>query len=225
MKYIFILMLILFTHSAKSQHKSITLSQLDSLLYFKPFSSISIITKGNKQAISDSLSADAQKLQWGIVRNYSEQIHLADSFELPDNYLYNRVAKEFYYLHEQGLKQMWKHNNFSVIQITPVIDSILMATKHRFAMLIANQGFTRASGNYAAQVEKDIGIAILTLGAVGIVPYKALSEVYVVIVDSQNKNVVYFTQWMWPKKEPLDEKVLDEQFRKLVVEQFKPRNK
>jgi hypothetical protein len=215
MKYLFILILFFFVNLfAKAQNMGSRVNEIDSVAWFEPGSSITVIEKGSKGYWSDSLSAVAKKLQSEILKKNAGKFPLSDSLPITDSSLSRRLMEEIHLLHHESLKNSKK---LAGVKITPIIDSILTSINHRFALIVCNEGFTRTQENYKSQKEKNIGLDILTLGSVITTSYKSGSRVYVIIVYDQNKNVAFFSQFMDYNKEPLDENELDEQFQKILT--------
>ena len=186
------------------------------MAYFKPYSYISLIEKGNKAKYNDSLSSFCNELQLKVINKLSERIHLSEEINPIDTTTQHKLAREILYLCLIADRQ----RNIKNLKITPVIDSLLELNNKRFGLLTINTGFTRGSRNYGNQIAKGVGIAILTLGMYYQAPIKSNSTIYSMIVDSKENNIAFFRKNTINDKEPIDENVINSQMQKIFEGYF-----
>jgi len=182
----------------------------------EPRSYISRITKANKGEIDDSISAVSEDLIGRIAWNFKGQIPLTGNIKLSDNDLNNSLEKEY----ESLFLSAESSKDVSKLQITPVLDKVLEANETRFGLITVATGFTRVKGNYGKEIVKGAALGLLTLGMYYQTPVRANSMVHVMIVDSQNDNVVFIRKSILQDKEPLDEAILTKQFRDIFSNYF-----
>jgi len=165
---------------------SLTHNDIRQVQQFEPLNYVGIIEKGNKITYSDSLTTVAQGL-FETALSKDRTLPVTGNIIVEDSIINNRVQYEIYML------MNYVENNVRVkeIPIPPVIDSILEARNERFGLLAYNWGFTRTGGNYAGQIGKGVLVGVLTLGTVYTVPYKDMVRNGIIIVDSQNNNLVF----------------------------------
>jgi hypothetical protein len=214
MKYsnckILILVLCTLTSCMSTQLSSkIKPTEVTDLQLFEPTAYISLIEASNTSNYNDSLTNDSKKLLLKVVENSKEKIPITGQIIVTDSLLNQKLKAEFDYL---------------FTTITPIIDSLLEVNNKRFGILTLTNGFTRSRSNYSKQVAKGVAVGLLTLGMYVRSPIKSSSTMCVLIVDAKDNNVAYFNQSMLPQKEPLDEKIINTQFRNIFKGYFLPRD-
>lgn len=186
-------------------------TEVTDLKLMEPFSYISMIKKGNRGQLDDSILFISRQLVLKVLENFKEQIPLTGEIILSDTAIKNNLEKEYEHL----ILTADRTKNITNLKITPVVDKILEANDTRFGLLIVNTGFTRSRGNYGKEVVKGAALGILTLGMYYQTPVKAYSTIYAMIVDSKENNIAFFRKSFLQDKEPLDESVLKKQFKKI----------
>jgi hypothetical protein len=190
--------------------------EVTDLKIMEPFSYISMIKKGNKSQVDDSLSFLSKQLVFRVIENYKAQLPLTGEIILSDTATKNNLEKEY----ELLIPTADRTRNISNLRITPTLDKILEANETRFGLLVVTTGFTRAKGNYGKQVAKGAALGILTLGMYYQIPVKAYSTVYVMIADSKENNIAFFRKSFIQDMEPLDESGMTKQFKKIFEGYF-----
>jgi hypothetical protein len=185
--------------------------EVTDLKMMEPFSYISMIKKGNKSQLDDSISFMSKQLIFKVLNNYGRQLPLTGEIILSDTATTNSLEKEY----ELLIQTADRTKNISNLKITPTLDKILEANETRFGLVIISTGFTRAKGNYGKQVAKGAALGILTLGMYYQVPVKAYSTIYAMIVDSKDNNVAFFRKSFLQDMEPLDESGMTKQFKNI----------
>jgi hypothetical protein len=185
--------------------------EVTDLRMMEPFSYISMIKKGNRSQLDDSISFISKQLVLKVIESYKGQVPLTGEIILSDTAINHSLEKEY----ELLILTADRTKNITNLKITPTLDKILEANGTRFGLLIVTTGFTRAKGNYGKQVAKGAALGILTLGMYYQVPVKAYSTIYAMIVDSQEDNIAFFRKSFLQDMEPLDESVLTKQFKKI----------
>jgi len=193
-------------------------TEVTDLKLLEPFSYISMIKKGNRGEIDDSISSESRQLVIKVIEDFKPKIPLTGEIILSDTTVRNNLEKEF----ETLIRTAERTKSISNLKITPVIDKVLEANNVRFGLITVTTGFTRIKGNYGKQVVKGAGLAILTLGMYYQTPIKAYSTVYAMIVDSKQDNVSFFRKSFLQDKEPLDESILVKQYRDIFKGYFLP---
>jgi len=193
-------------------------TEVTDLKLLEPFSYISMIKKGNRGEIDDSISSESRQLVIKVIEDFKPKIPLTGKIILSDTTVRNNLEKEF----ESLIRTAERTKSISNLKITPVIDKVLEANNVRFGLITVTTGFTRIKGNYGKQVVKGAGLAILTLGMYYQTPIKAYSTVYAMIVDSKQDNVSFFRKSFLQDKEPLDESTLVKQYRDIFKGYFLP---
>jgi len=218
----FILSMIYFFLSSCTTTKplvsDISPTEVTDLKLLEPFSYISMIKKGNRGEIDDSISSESRQLVIKVIEDFKPKIPLTGEIILSDTTVRNNLEKEF----ETLIRTAERTKSISNLKITPVIDKVLEANNVRFGLITVTTGFTRIKGNYGKQVVKGAGLAILTLGMYYQTPIKAYSTVYAMIVDSKQDNVSFFRKSFLQDKEPLDESTLVKQYRDIFKGYFLP---
>jgi len=186
-------------------------TEVTDLKLLEPFSYISMIKKGNKGQLDDSISSISKQLVFKVLENYKGQLPITGEIVLSDTAIVNSLEKEYELLMVTADRTKYITN----IKITPTLDKILEANETRFGLLIISTGFTRTKGNYGKQIAKGALMGILTLGMYYQTPVKAYSTIYAMIVDSKEDNVAFFRKSFLQDMEPLDESVLTKQFKKI----------
>lgn len=190
--------------------------EVTDLKLMEPFSYISMIKKGNRGQIDDSISFISNQLVFNVLENYKGQLPLTGEIILSDTAIKNSLEKEY----ELLMLTADRTKNITNLKITPTIDKILEANDTRFGLIIINTGFTRSKGNYGKEIAKGAALGILTLGMYYQTPVKAYSTIYAMIVDSKDDNIAFFKKSFLQDKEPLDESVLMKQFKKIFEGYF-----
>jgi hypothetical protein len=186
-------------------------AEVTDLKILEPFSYISMIKKGNRSQLDDSISSISKQLLLKVLENYKGQLPQTGKIILSDTAIKNSLEKEY----ELLILTADRTKSIANLKITPTLDKILEANETRFGLVIISTGFTRAKGNYGKQVAKGAALGILTLGMYYQVPVKAYSTIYAMIVDSKLDNVAFFRKSFLQDMEPLDESGLTKQFKKI----------
>jgi len=191
-------------------------AEVSDLKLLEPYSYISMIKKGNKGQLDDSISLISKQLVYKVLENFKNQIPLTGEIILSDTAINKKLEKEYEYL----ILTADKTKNISNLKITPALDEILEANETRFGLINICSGFTRAKGNYGKEIAKGAALGILTLGMYYQTPIKAYSTVYAMIVDSQEDNITFYRKSFIQNIEPLDQSALTKQYKKLFEGYF-----
>ena len=149
------------------------------VILFEPVSKIETIGKGEITVTNDTASLASKDLLLQTVKEYDSGININSVYEPEGDEEIVRKGVESLYsqlLHSQG--GTFKTASFVVPQS---LDEIIERTGNRYGMAVYSYGFSRTGGNYAAQIAKGLGLAILTLGSVYTVPYKDKSNIHIFI--------------------------------------------
>lgn len=196
--------------SNKYISKNVNVSELKEIKYFSPLSYISIIEKGNKSVLNDSLSMVAGTLLDSVIRN-NKYFNIKGKIDIIGDENNIKVNNEINYL----IQTIMNIRKLEVVKLTPTIDSILTSINQRFAMASITAGFGRKKGNYGKQVAKGIGVGILTLGMYTPVPIKSSFSLFTIILDSERNEVVYYCRTLPVEKSPTDIIEIEKRYIKL----------
>ncbi len=185
--------------------------EVTDLKLLEPCSYISVIKRGNRGELDDSISDSSKQLNMSVLEDFNGQIPITGDIILTDTSINKTLEKEY----ENLIQSADRNKSIASLQITPELDKILEANETRFGMIVICTGFTRVRGNYAKEVTKGAALGILTLGMYYQTPIKAYSTIYVMIVDSKEDNVAFFRKSFMQDREPLDLTVLKGQYKKI----------
>lgn len=144
---------------------SLTSADIQRVIQFDPLTFIQS-SKGDTLKYNDSLSVIAKSL-FETELSRSKTLPIKGNLVIEDSDVNSRIQDETY-----ALMNLVNNVNVKSIPIPPTIDSILEARNERFGLLVYNYGFIRS------------------LGTVYTLPYKDTNS-EIIIVDSQNNNLVY----------------------------------
>jgi len=191
-------------------------AEVTDLKLMEPCSYISMIRKGNKGALDDSISAISKQLNTDVLKGMAGQIPITGNIILSDSAINKKLENEY----EKLILTADRKSSIADLAITPTLDQILEANETRFGMIVVASGFTRVKGNYGKEIAKGAALGILTLGMYYQTPIKAYSTIYVMIVDSRDNNVAFFRKSYLQDREPIDESVLVKQYNKIFEGYF-----
>ncbi len=196
--------------SSKLVNRSVPGSAIKEPAYFEPLAFVSVIDKGNSGKHNDSLSNVSKILLDSVIRQ-SKNLKVSKKVEIADLKLKEEIEGEL----EALIQNIIKTNKIEGVKIPVKIDSVLNTSNHRFTIATVASGFGRAKGNYGKQIAKGIGVGVLTLGMYTPVPIKANTILYVVIFDTQKREIIYYAKSSPLEKAPTDKKALEKQYRAL----------
>jgi hypothetical protein len=191
-------------------------AEVNDLKLMEPYSYITMIKKGNKGELDDSISAISKQLNINILKGLTGQVPVTGNIILGDSAINKTLEKEY----EELILTADRNSSIANLTITPTLDQILEANETRFGMIVVASGFTRVKGNYGKEIAKGAALGILTLGMYYQTPVKAYSTIYVMIVDSRDNNVAFFRKSYLQDREPIDESVLAKQYNKIFEGYF-----
>jgi hypothetical protein len=191
-------------------------AEITNLKLLEPYSYISMIKKGNRGQLDDSISSISKQVNISVLKSFNGQIPITGDIILSDTTINKTLEKEY----ENLILTADRNKNITNLKITPTLDKILEANDTRFGLIVICTGFTRAKGNYGKEIAKGAALGILTLGMYYQTPVKAYSTIYVMIVDSKEDNVAFFRKSFKQDLEPLDQLVLTNQYKKIFEGYF-----
>ncbi|MEN6500925.1 MAG: hypothetical protein ABFC55_00890 [Tenuifilaceae bacterium] len=191
-------------------------TEVTNLKLLEPYSYISMIKKGNRGQLDDSISSISKQLNINVLKSFNGQIPITGDIILIDSTINKDLEKEC----ENLILTAERNKNISNLKITPTLDKILEANDTRFGLIIICTGFTRLKGNYGKEITKGAALGILTLGMYYQIPVKAYSTIYAMIVDSKEDNVAFYRKSFKQDLEPLDQEVLTNQYKKIFEGYF-----
>ncbi|HOD62394.1 MAG TPA: hypothetical protein PKG96_09890 [Bacilli bacterium] len=191
-------------------------TEVTNLKLLEPYSYISMIKKGNRGQLDDSISSISKQLNINVLKSFNGQIPITGDIILIDSTINKDLEKEC----ENLILTAERNKSISNLKITPTLDKILEANDTRFGLIIICTGFTRLKGNYGKEIAKGAALGILTLGMYYQIPVKAYSTIYAMIVDSKEDNVAFYRKSFKQDLEPLDQEVLTNQYKKIFEGYF-----
>lgn len=191
-------------------------TEVTNLKLLEPYSYISMIKKGNRGQLDDSISSISKQLNINVLKSFNGQIPITGDIILIDSTINKDLEKEC----ENLILTAERNKSISNLKITPILDKILEANDTRFGLIIICTGFTRLKGNYGKEIAKGAALGILTLGMYYQIPIKAYSTIYAMIVDSKEDNVAFYRKSFKQDLEPLDQEVLTNQYKKIFEGYF-----
>ena len=191
-------------------------TEVTNLKLLEPYSYISMIKKGNRGQLDDSISSISKQLNINVLKSFNGQIPITGDIILIDSTINKDLEKEC----ENLILTAERNKSISNLKITPTLDKILEANDTRFGLIIICTGFTRLKGNYGKEIAKGAALGILTLGMYYQTPIKAYSNIYAMIVDSKEDNVAFYRKSFKQDLEPLDQEVLTNQYKKIFEGYF-----
>ncbi len=191
-------------------------TEVTNLKLLEPYSYISMIKKGNRGQLDDSISSISKQLNINVLKSFNGQIPITGDIILIDSTINKDLEKEC----ENLILTAERNKSISNLKITPTLDKILEANDTRFGLIIICTGFTRLKGNYGKEIAKGVALGILTLGMYYQIPIKAYSTIYAMIVDSKEDNVAFYRKSFKHDLEPLDQEVLTNQYKKIFEGYF-----
>ena len=203
--------------------------EMRNVMLFEPVSKIETIGKGNISVTNDTACLASQELLLQTLMTYDTGMNISSTYTSGED---EEIRKGIEYLYAQYLNTGYGHDNpvsDTVFRVEPVtacmsfvvpesLDSIIEKSGNRYGMAVYSYGFSRTGGNYAAEIAKGVGLAILTLGTVYTVPYKDKSYIHVFIIDSEQNRIAWHNNIIGADYNPLKPKHIEKQIKRL----FKP---
>ncbi len=188
--------------------------EMRNVMLFEPVSKIETIGKGNISVTNDTACLASQELLLQTLMTYDTGMNISSTYTSGED---EEIRKGIEYLYAQYLNTGYGHDSMSFV-VPESLDSIIEKSGNRYGMAVYSYGFSRTGGNYAAEIAKGVGLAILTLGAVYTVPYKDKSYIHVFIIDSEQNRIAWHNNIIGADYNPLKPKHIEKQIKRL----FKP---
>ena len=153
--FILIAVIFLFQACAPTEEvaKIVKPTDIKKLGYFRPISYMGIIEKGNKAALSKSLSQESTEILDSLIISKKEAFKVTNLLTPSDSIINKKLNSEISKLTYEASTKVRVHN----LNLSPTIDSIMEANQERFAIAFVCTGFSRVKGNYGGQVAKALG--------------------------------------------------------------------
>ena len=221
--FILIAVIFLFQACAPTEEvaKIVKPTDIKKLGYFRPISYMGIIEKGNKAALSKSLSQESTEILDSLIISKKEAFKVTNLLTPSDSIINKKLNSEISKLTYEASTKVRVHN----LNLSPTIDSIMEANQERFAIAFVCTGFSRVKGNYGGQVAKGIGVGLLTLGMYTPVPVKANSNIHAVIFDSKNNTVALYKGSHVSDKEPTNRSTVNKQINYVMINLLKSQSR
>lgn len=184
------------------------------VVLFEPVSKIETIGKGEITVTNDTACVASQDLLLQTVKECESGLNILSVY-VPSGEEEAEIVREgVESLYSQLLHSQGSFSTASFV-VPESLDEIIERTGIRYGMAIYSYGFSRTGGNYAAQIAKGVGLAILTLGSVYTVPYKDKSNIHIFIIDSEHNCVAWHNHDIGADYNPLKQKHLEKQFKRI----------
>lgn len=191
--------------------------EIRDVMLFDPVSKIEIIGKGGITVTDTTACIASQELLLETLKTYDSGLNIKAVHRPESNRETEKIRKEIENLYARHLNAS-EEDGAITYPIPENIDRILEKSGHRYGMVLYCYGFSRTGGNYATQVAKSVGIALLTLGSVYTVPYKDKSNLHLFLIDSEKDQIAYQIHSIAPDYNPLKPKHVEKQFKYLFKE-------
>jgi len=193
------------------------MDDMRNVVLFQPASKIETIGKGQITVTNDTACLASQELLLQTFKTCETGLNINSTYS-PTSTVEEEIIKT-------GIESVYAQylnstnpRNASAFVVPESLDKIIENTGNRYGMIVYHYGFSRTGANYAAQIAKGIGLAILTLGSVYTVPYKDKSNINVFIIDSEQDIIAWQNFDIAADYNPLKQKHINKQFKRL----FKP---
>lgn len=184
------------------------------VVLFEPVSKIETIGKGEITVTNDTACVASQDMLLQTVKECESGLNILSVYMPSGEEEAEIVRKGVESLYSQLLHSQGSFRTASFV-VPESLDGIVERTGNRYGMAVYGYGFSRTGGNYAAQIAKGVGLAILTLGSVYTVPYKDKSNIHIFIIDSEQDCVAWHNHDIAADYNPLKQKHLEKQFKRI----------
>ena len=184
------------------------------VVLFEPVSKIETIGKGEITVTNDTACVVSQDMLLQTVKECESGLNILSVYMPSGEEEAEIVRKGVESLYSQLLHSQGSFSTASFV-VPESLDEIIERTGNRYGMAVYSYGFSRTGGNYAAQIAKGVGLAILTLGSVYTVPYKDKSNIHIFIIDSEQDCVAWHNHDIGADYNPLKQKHLEKQFKRI----------
>lgn len=213
-RYISLVLLLLVTINAQAirhRAKRAKAKNIDSLFALKPLSVVALISNGNEQTYSDSLSTLSSKQQLAVLNHFAAKMKLAKILSSQDSGLETRIDREVLYLFTNASRRTYLEDRLNI----PIIDSITKASGIRYILLTANFGFLRTKANKRNAEVNSIFPALVTLGMLQPAPLPCATNMQMMILDVVERRTFYYCNEYGAHAvngSPINYSVLEKQF-------------
>ena len=193
-------------------------AQIDAMVLLPPLGVVSLIGQGNRAAFDANASADASELMRQAIFRHDEKLHLQGQLLLKDSVAQRTIALRT----AQAFGLLAGRRKVAMAQPQPWLDSLLTARRQRYGLVSYVAGFTRTPANRRALIARDLGIGLLSLGAVVPITPSAATKIGVFVYDAQTHRVVYYKVSLPAEKDPLARfgEVIDRELTDLLAKDF-----
>lgn len=193
-------------------------AQIESMLLLPPLGAVSLIGQGNRGAFDANASADASEMLRQAIFRHDEKLHLQGQLVVKDSAAQRTIAQQA----ARAFGLLAGRRKVAMAQPQPWLDSLLTARRQRYGLVSYVAGFTRTPANRRALIARDLGIGLLTLGAVVPVTPNAATKIGVFIYDAQTHRVVYHKVSIPAEKDPLARfgEIIDRELTNLLSRDF-----
>lgn len=185
------------------------------VILFEPVSKIETIGKGEITVTNDTACVASQDLLLQTIKEYESGLNILSVYVPAGEEEAGIVREGVESLYSQLLHSQGGTFKTASFVVPPSLDEIIERTGNRYGMAVYSYGFSRTGGNYAAQIAKGVGLAILTLGSVYTVPYKDKSNIHIFIIDSEQDCVAWHNHDIGADYNPLKQKHIEKQFKRI----------
>lgn len=198
-------------------YKGYRTEEIRDIMLFEPVSKIEIIGKGEMTVTDTTAGIASQNLLIEKLQTFDTGLNINAVYKPESNRETETIRKEVENLYAQYLYSR-EYDEEVIYTVPENLDRILEKTGNRYGMAVYCYGFSRTGGNYAGQVAKSLGIALLTFGSYYTIPFKDKSNIHIFLIDSEQDKVAYYNHCIGPDYNPLKPKHIEKQFKKLFTD-------
>ena len=193
-------------------------AEIDAMVLLPPLGAVSLIGPGNRATFDANASADASEMLRQAIFRHDEKLHLQGQLLLKDSAAQRTIARRA----AQAFGLLAGRRKAAMAQPQPWLDSLLTARRQRYGLVSYVAGFTRTPANRRPLIARDLGIGLLTLGAVVPVTPNAATKIGVFIYDAQAHRVVYYRVSAPAEQDPLARfgEIIDRELTNLLAKDF-----
>lgn len=207
--------------------KKVKASEISSLEFLRPVTSVVWVQQKNDGDFNDSLSLRAEAVIRESLFKLQDQLPTLHPVVITDTAVHNTACKEII----TACRASSAYHSINVLPLPPSVDKFLESNGKRFGILIFYSGYKRSTESYywakrKAGVNNMLNI-LTTPGFAGLPPvqithaYKSDMVLDVMIVDAFENKIIFFNESSIKDKDPADPAVLANELSKMLPGYFK----
>lgn len=184
--------------------------RVQEVAHFEHIANIHLVEKGDQMVYNKEIS-DSATIVFNNTLRMNSQVRISKSLSYSSDEVRTNADVEIMKL----LTIAQKDANLTSYSITPTLDKILEENDSRYGLITFTSGFTRTNLNYNKQLAKSVAVGLLTLGMFVPISIQSTNNVYVMVVDSQSNEIVFYNKHK-STNEPLHGGMLKSQLKKVL---------